>query len=570
MRGIHRALPVRLLFVAILSVSLLLSLGISAQAKTKPNGQTVGTVLLYMTNSGNEKILVSQLPVSELESDLKEGLIDNTVYNYSMLDRFVTTVHQECQGLTLPEFLRYAQSKSGAAALRQVNLTFDGQDKVRFWEMDQNGYDDMDTYTWKELYGVKRYNFPMLYEYWNYNTQDYYDPKGAMSKDQVISHIFDNGEPSEFRLSVRTFSQRYLVTSEKWSGKDFNMENYWHEQGLLDNERSIRLMMPMTKEDLYRGTPTASDSRYWIWNILLEMEKKPQFPSMGKVAAPAASVTKGGDGYYYVTFSCPTNGASIFYNHNYLNPSYMPTCEYQTGSPVQIPESAFDNGKMDMTVHAVKDGFSDAGVVTLTLTADSGKGNSSTPELGTWKNPFSDVKESAWYFGAVAYVSEKKVLSGTGDASFSPDAAMTRGMFVTALGRISGVKAADYAGTQFADVAAGSWYGPYVAWASENGIVSGAGNGRFLPGKEITREQMALILYNYAKYSGRDVSAVPVNQKLRAFSDDSKISEWAKTALTWTSEKGIINGTGGVLAPQAAATRAQVAQILANFEKQGK
>jgi hypothetical protein len=570
MKGARASFPGKLMLAVILSVALLLSSGISVQAKTKPNGQTVDTVLLYMTNSSNEKILVSQLPVAELESDLKKGLMDNTVYNYSLLDRFVTTVHQECQGLTLPEFLRYAQDKSEVGALKQMNLTFDGQDKVRFWEMDQNSYDDMDTYTWKELYGVKRYNFPMLYEYWNYNTQDYYDPKGVMSRDQVINHIFDNGEPSEFRLSVRTFSQRYLVASEKWSSKDFNMENYWHERGLLDNERSIRMMMPMTKDDLYHGDSTASDSRYWIWNILLEMEKKPLLPAMGKVAAPTASVTNGGDGYDYVTFSCSTAGASIYYNHNYLNTSYMPTCEYQPGSRVQIPESAFDNGKLDMTAHAVRDGFSDAGVVTLTLTADSGKGNSNITETGVWKNPFRDVKETAWYFGAVSYVSEKNIFSGTGGTSFSPDAAMTRGMFVTVLGRMAGVKTADYAGTQFSDAAAGSWYGPYVAWASENGIVSGAGNGRFLPDKEITREQMALILYNYAKYSGSDVSSVSANQKFSTFSDSIKTSEWAKNALIWTAGKEIINGTGGVIAPQAAATRAQVAQILVNFEKQGK
>ena len=499
MGGKRGIFPWKLVAAVSLSLALVMSSGITAQAKTRPNGQTVGTALFYITNDKNEQILVSQLPVSDMEKDLQKGLIDNTVYNYSMLDRFVTTVHQECQGVTLPEFLRYAQDKSGNSGLKKLNLTFEGKDEIRFWEMDQTGYDNLDTYTWEELYGVKRYNFPMLYEYWNYDTQDYYDPKGVMSRDQVIGHIFEGGEPSEFRLSVRAFSQRYLVTSEKWGSKDFNLENYWYEKGLLDNERSIRMMMPMTKDDLYRAASTASDSRYWIWSTLLEMEKKPAVSSIGKVAAPAASLTDGGDGNYYITFSCPTEGATIYYNQNYLNPSYMPTCKYEAGTKVAIPKTAFEDGKLTITAHAVKDGFTDAGVVTLTLLTNSQSDNKSEIQAGIWNNSFADVKNSSWYYDAVAYASSHSLFSGTSSTTFSPGAPMTRGMFVTVLGRMAGVDGADYGGSAFLDAPAGSWYSPFVAWASENHIVSGAGDGRFLPNKEITREQMALILYNYAK-----------------------------------------------------------------------
>jgi hypothetical protein len=97
-----------------------------------------------------------------MEADMKAGRIDTTVHNYSLLDRYVTTVHQEAQGFTVPEFVAYAQSKSDLSSLRDLNLTFAGQDEIRFWEIDQTAYDDMDTYTYDNLYGAARYNFPLL------------------------------------------------------------------------------------------------------------------------------------------------------------------------------------------------------------------------------------------------------------------------------------------------------------------------------------------------------------------------------------------------------------------------
>jgi lysozyme family protein len=187
-----------------------------ASAKTNPAGQTVGTVLFYITNVSGEEILVSQIPVSEMEADMAGGNIDDTLHNYSLLDKFTTTVHQEAQGFTVPEFIEYAQSKTMVDALRALPLTFSGADKVSFWEIDQTAYDDMDTYTYGDLYSVPRYNFPLLYEYWNYDTQDYFDPAGKMSREQVIDHIFANGQPETMLLSVRAFSQRYMVTDEKF------------------------------------------------------------------------------------------------------------------------------------------------------------------------------------------------------------------------------------------------------------------------------------------------------------------------------------------------------------------
>ena len=165
---------------------------------------------------------------------------DDTLHNYSVLDRFVTTVHQEAQGFTVGEFITYAQSKSSLPALKDLNLTFDGNDKVRFWEIDQAGFDDLDIYTYTSLHGAERYNFPFLYQYWNYSAQDYYDPAGKMSRNEVIDHIFENGQSEIFLMSVRSFSQRYIVIDEKYDNNDYNLESYWSACNLLDLVNSYR------------------------------------------------------------------------------------------------------------------------------------------------------------------------------------------------------------------------------------------------------------------------------------------------------------------------------------------
>ena len=216
-------------------------------------------MLFYAVNDKGEDVLVSHITVSEMDADLQAGKINEANHNYALLDRYVTTVHQEAQGFTVPEFVQYAQSKSSLAQLRTIPLTFAGKDEMAFWEIDQTGYDDMDTYTYQDLYGVSRYNFPLLYEYWNYRTQDYGDPQGKMTRDEVVNYIFKHGEPEVFLLSVRAFSQRYIATDEKYGTGDFNMENLWQTMGRLDAERTIRMMMPMTEADLRSKTPTASN-----------------------------------------------------------------------------------------------------------------------------------------------------------------------------------------------------------------------------------------------------------------------------------------------------------------------
>lgn len=175
--------------------------------------------------------------------------------------------------------------------------------------------------------------------------------------------------------------------------------------------------------------------------------------------------------------------------------------------------------------------------------------------------PFDDVAETAWYHEAVAYVYEIGLTSGTGIKTFSPDVTTTRGMIVTILHRLEGTPSAN--STVFSDVASGKWYSEAVNWASSKDIVNGYGNGKFGPEDTITREQMAAILYRYARYKGYDVSA---STSLSKYTDASQISSYAVESMVWANAAELITGTTNTtLSPKGSATRAQVAVILMRF-----
>lgn len=185
----------------------------------------------------------------------------------------------------------------------------------------------------------------------------------------------------------------------------------------------------------------------------------------------------------------------------------------------------------------------------------------SVPALASAEK-FSDVKQGAWYYTAVDYAVSEGLFSGTSASTFAPDKPMTRAMFVRVLGNKAKVNPADYPSTSFSDVKAGAWYAPYVEWAARNGIVSGTGNGRFCPNQSVTREQMATILYNYARYTGCDLLS-RAGTMVR-FSDSDRISSYAWHPMEWAVTHNLLGGNGGRLDPKGTATRAQVAQIFYN------
>ncbi len=182
-----------------------------------------------------------------------------------------------------------------------------------------------------------------------------------------------------------------------------------------------------------------------------------------------------------------------------------------------------------------------------------------TPEIG---NQFTDMPEQGtWAHDGIQFALTRGLFVGTSATTFSPELPMTRGMLVTVLWRFDGKPAAKGQNT-FADVD-DDWYTEAIVWANENGFVLGVGGDQFAPDMNITRGQLASILYRYAKQKGYDVE---VTASLDGYQDKDKVSVWAKEALAWAVSKGIMNGTSKeVLSPDANASRAEVAVILARF-----
>lgn len=172
--------------------------------------------------------------------------------------------------------------------------------------------------------------------------------------------------------------------------------------------------------------------------------------------------------------------------------------------------------------------------------------------------PFADVDEGDWFYDAVYYAYTNGLMDGTSDTTFEPNSNMTRAMLVTILWRMEGEPVVNYL-MPFADVDSGAWYAEAVRWASSEGIVEGVSDTSFAPNAEITREQLAAILWRYA---GEPASSY----NLSAFTDAGSVSEWAGTAMRWAVENGVISGvTANTLVPQGAATRAQCAAMLMRF-----
>lgn len=178
-----------------------------------------------------------------------------------------------------------------------------------------------------------------------------------------------------------------------------------------------------------------------------------------------------------------------------------------------------------------------------------------------WVNPFIDVKKTDWFYNAVHYAFERGIMKGTSSSAFSPHDAATRGMIATILHCLEDTPGASTANF-FGDVKAGQYYADAVSWAAENKIVSGYSNNKFGPNDPITREQMAVILANYARFKGYDVST---GADLSGFDDADSVSGWALSAMIWTNTEGIIQGDGSKLTPKANAERCQVAAIFQRF-----
>jgi hypothetical protein len=167
-----------------------------------------------------------------------------------------------------------------------------------------------------------------------------------------------------------------------------------------------------------------------------------------------------------------------------------------------------------------------------------------------WINLYGDVEETAWFYGAVKFVSVKRLMNGTAAGSFALGAKLTRAMLLASLARLDGVDA----------TVGETWYSAAADWGVGNGVTDGSN----LRG-DITREQLVTMLYRYAKFKGYDAS-VGGDAHIAPFTDADTISDWATDALGWAIGAGLINGrTATALAPKGTATRAEVAALLQRF-----
>jgi hypothetical protein len=174
--------------------------------------------------------------------------------------------------------------------------------------------------------------------------------------------------------------------------------------------------------------------------------------------------------------------------------------------------------------------------------------------------PFVDVREDDWFYEAVKYAQQRNLVAGTSATTFSPQATVTRAMMVTILWNHAGQP--QMGSTVFTDVPDGRWYSDAVNWAAANGVVAGVGNNRYAPSEEITREQMAVMLYNYSKFLDAELP----NKRTGLFVDEAQISYWAKEAVATMFAAEILNGKGqNNFDPQGRATRAEVVAMMRNF-----
>lgn len=176
---------------------------------------------------------------------------------------------------------------------------------------------------------------------------------------------------------------------------------------------------------------------------------------------------------------------------------------------------------------------------------------------------FKDVSPNDWFYSSVMYVNKNGLMTGLNETEFGPVQSLARAQFAMILYRMNGSPAVDYT-NKFKDVAAGIWYTDPIMWASNKGVVTGYSNGNFGPGDNINREQMAVMMYRYAKNQGYDVSA---SVELGNYKDGVNVSGFAKQAMQWCVAEGIITGkyNGTQLDPQGNAIRAECATIIRRF-----
>ena len=342
-------------------------------------------------------------------------------------------------------------------------------------------------------------------------------------------------------LTVDETSSIVLTDNENKNGEDINYV-YLTNTAELDNRGEITdVVMQDAKADSYRVVYMVNGQTYHVVNVESEAE----------------------DGVTTITYAEPADPEVDGYRFNGWD--YGDDVSVKDGQvTITIGENAPDDGiytfEADMTRRNSGSAGGDASKPSIRPDTDDDDNDRPSTSTGL---PFDDVDTGDWYYEAVEYVYENGLMNGVASDEFSPNATLTRGMMVTILYRLEGEPAVSGAAA-FDDVDEDAWYADAVAWAAENGIVNGVSDTEYAPNANITREQLATMLYRYAQYSGMD--AVDLRENISGFADADSVSEYAVQALNWAVGEELVNGMGdNTLAPQGNATRAQAAALLMRY-----
>ena len=312
-----------------------------------------------------------------------------------------------------------------------------------------------------------------------------------------------------------------------------NEQRHWHVCARCDHIKDMGVHRFGEWSIVRRPTSTKTGERVRSCTIC-NYEETEQLPVTGGYVLP----------YYKLTFE--TNGGS----------SLEPVVKIK-GTVIDLAEySAYRYGYTFDGWYA--DEALTQRVTSVTLDADK-----TVYAAWTRNRFFEDVTIADWFYDDVMFVCGRGVMQGVSDTRFGPHLTATRAMMATILWRMEG-SPAPTAEARFTDVRSGQWYSEAVAWTAQSGVYTGYADGSFRPNDSITREQLATILYRYAKYKGVDVS-VGEDTNILSYADAAEISDYAFPAMQWACGAGVMQGSNGNLLPRGRATRAQIAAMLHRY-----
>ena len=405
-------------------------------------------------------------------------------------------------------------------------------------------------------------------------------PDDFASKTIYIKHQASNGRTYFYTAEADEGANLTFSTRHGFSPFTFSLTNEAAAQvgdvGYADLQDAIDAVadggtITVLKDGL--GTVTIQGSKTFT---LVKGEDVDTLPTL--VAASGYRLTDHGNGSYTISRRSSGGGSSgsatytVSVDSSRHGDITVSPKSASKGTTVTITVKPDDGYELDELTVTDKDGDSiklkdkGDGRFTFTMPASKVTVEATFTQIATEPEEeqplFSDVAEDDWYYDAVAYVAENGIMSGTDGSRFSPNGTLTRAMLSQILYAMEDKPAVSGAAT-FSDVAAGAWYADAVNWTAAQGIVAGMGEKSYAPDAPVTREQLSLILYGYARYKGYDTSA---SVSLSGYADRDSVAVWAADSMGWAVSEGLISGRpGGYLDPAGTATRAEVAQILMNF-----